>query len=99
MLLECICIASPVAVSMAAVPLASSSRSQVAAPTASAAGGVTWERSSVGVRWRPRLAVAIVTQLVTRVLVAALRSGASLTLMTVAYKEAWRFHEGPSQAA
>ena len=48
---------------------ASSSRSQVAARTASAAACLTWERPSVSVHWRPLLAVAIVTQLVTRSLV------------------------------
>jgi hypothetical protein len=47
---------------------ASSSRSQVLTQPARAGGGVTWGRSSIGVRWRPRLAVVIVTQLVTRVL-------------------------------
>ena len=49
-----------------ALPLASSSRSQVAASTASAISCLTWERSSVSVRWRPPLTVAIVTNLVTR---------------------------------
>ncbi len=47
-------------------PAASSSRSQVAVWTASAASCLTWERSSVSVRWRPPLALAIVTHLVTR---------------------------------
>jgi hypothetical protein len=47
-------------------PAASSSRSQVAVSTASAASYLTWERSSVSVRWRPLLALAIVTHLVTR---------------------------------
>jgi hypothetical protein len=45
---------------------ASSSRSQVLTGTASAAARLTWERPSVGVRWRPLLAMAIVTHLVTR---------------------------------
>jgi hypothetical protein len=45
---------------------ASSSRSQVTVSTASAASCLTWERPSVDVRWRPPLAVAIVTHLVTR---------------------------------
>jgi hypothetical protein len=48
--------------------LASSSRSQVLTQPARAGSGVTSGRSSIGVRWRPRLAVVIVTQLVTRVL-------------------------------
>jgi hypothetical protein len=47
-------------------PAASSSRSQVVVSTASAASCLTWERPSVDVRWRPPLAVAIVTHLVTR---------------------------------
>ena len=47
-------------------PEASSSRSQVAVWTVSGASCPAWERSSVGVRRRPRLAVAIVTHLVTR---------------------------------
>jgi hypothetical protein len=46
--------------------LASSSRSQVTARAASAAACLTWERPSVDVRWRPPLAAAIVTHLVTR---------------------------------
>ena len=46
--------------------LASSSRSQVAVPTARAAASLAWERPSVSVRWRPLLAVAIVTHLVTQ---------------------------------
>ncbi len=54
--------------------LASSSRSQVAVLTASAAARLTWDRSSVSVRWRPLLAVAIVTHLVTR-----LRAGFGFT--------------------
>jgi hypothetical protein len=37
----------------------------VAVSTASAASCLTWERSSVSVRWRPLLALAIVTHLVT----------------------------------
>ena len=45
---------------------ASSSRSQVALPTASAAACPTWAELSVNVRWRPRLAMAIVTHLGTR---------------------------------
>lgn len=35
-------------------------------PTASAAVCLAWERPSVSVRWRPLLAVAIVTHLVTQ---------------------------------
>ncbi len=46
--------------------LASSSRSQVGVQAASAAACLTCERPSVSVRWRPPLAVAIVTHLVTR---------------------------------
>ena len=46
--------------------LASSSRSQVAVRTTSAASCLTCEPSSVHVRWRPPLSVAIVTQLVTQ---------------------------------
>ena len=47
-------------------PAASSSRSQVAVRAARAAACLNWQRSSVSVRWRPRLAVVIVTHLVTR---------------------------------
>jgi hypothetical protein len=46
--------------------LASSSRSQVAVPTASAATCLAWETLSAKVRWRPWLSVAIVTHLVTQ---------------------------------
>ena len=46
--------------------LASSSRSQVASCAASVTLRLTWEWPSVDVRWRPPLAVAIVTHLVTR---------------------------------
>jgi hypothetical protein len=46
--------------------LASSSRSQITARMASAATYLTWEASSTAVRWRPSLAMAIVTHLVTR---------------------------------
>ena len=46
--------------------LASSSRSQLAVRTASAAAYLTWERPYVSVRWRPPLSVAIVTHLVTQ---------------------------------
>jgi len=46
--------------------VASSSRSQVAARTASAAAHLAWDRPSVDVRWRPLLAVAIVTHFVTQ---------------------------------
>jgi hypothetical protein len=46
--------------------VASSSRSQVRARTASAAVRLTCERPSVGVHWRPPLAMVIVTHLVTR---------------------------------
>jgi hypothetical protein len=55
--------ASPTLNSLAS---ASSSRSQVHARTASAAVRLTWERPSVGVHWRPPLAVVIVTHLVTQ---------------------------------
>lgn len=41
-------------------------RPEAAVPPASAAACLTWERPSVDVRWRPPLAVAIVTHLVTR---------------------------------
>ncbi len=51
---------------LAQLALASSSRSQVAISTARATLCLTWERSSVSVRWRPPLAVAIATHLVTR---------------------------------
>jgi len=44
------------------------SQSQVAGPTASGAARLTWEPRSVNVRWRPLLAMAIVTHLVTRLL-------------------------------
>ena len=47
-------------------PAASSSRSQVAARATSAATRVACGRLSVGVRWRPPLAVAIVTHFVTQ---------------------------------
>jgi hypothetical protein len=56
--------------------MASSSRSQVAARAASAAARVACGRSSVRVRWRPPLSVAIVTQFVTRSL-AGIQTGAS----------------------
>jgi len=46
--------------------LASSSRSQVQTQTASAVARLAWDRPSGGVRWRPPLAVVIVTHLVTR---------------------------------
>ena len=45
---------------------ASSSRSQVAVPIASAAACLSWEPLSVGVRWRPLQATGVVTHLVTR---------------------------------
>ena len=45
---------------------ASSSRSQVQTRTASAAASLAWDRPSVGVRWRPPSAVAIVTHFVTQ---------------------------------
>ena len=68
-------------------PAASSSRSQVAVPTASGAACLTWERPSVSVRWCPLLAVVIVTHLVTRSLLSGCRarllrrsSGADLRL-------------------
>ena len=47
-------------------PATSSSRSQVAARTTSAVARPTWERPSVSIHWRPLLAMAIVTHLVTR---------------------------------
>lgn len=46
--------------------LASSSRSQITTRMASAATWLTLEASSIVVRWRPSLATAIVTHLVTR---------------------------------
>jgi len=49
-----------------ALALASSSRSQVQMPSASADSCLTWNRTSVGVRWRSSLAMAIVTHLVTQ---------------------------------
>src|SRR6266699_1279381 len=55
----------------ALLALASSSRSQVPARSASAAVVLTWNRTSVSVRWRPPLSVAIVTHFVTRSLVLA----------------------------
>jgi len=48
------------------VTAASSSRSQVQTRTASTAASLAWDRPSVGVRWRPPLAVAVVTHFVTR---------------------------------
>jgi len=45
---------------------ASSSQSQVTMRAARASACLTWEASSVDVRWRPPLSVAIVTDLVTR---------------------------------
>ena len=51
--------------------LASSSRSQVAVPTASSATCLTWEPLSASVHWRPLLSVVIVTRLVTRPLVSS----------------------------
>jgi hypothetical protein len=56
-------------------PAASSSRSQVASLSASAAARLAWDRPSVDVRWRPPLSVAIVTHFVTRWLVARPRFG------------------------
>ncbi len=47
-------------------PAASSSRCEVAVPTASAAACLTWEPLSVGVRWGPLQATGVVTHLVTR---------------------------------
>ncbi len=52
-------------------PAASSSRSQVQTRTASAAARLAWDRPSVGVRWRPPLAVAIVTWSLSRFCVRA----------------------------
>lgn len=49
--------------------VASSSRSQVAMPTARAATCLAWERLSVSIRGRPLVIVAIVTHLVTRPLI------------------------------
>ena len=46
--------------------VASSSRSQVAIRTASAAARLTWERPSANVRGRPPVAVAVVTHLDTQ---------------------------------
>jgi hypothetical protein len=46
--------------------VASSSRSQVIESVGSASALLTWEPSSIGVRWRPSLATAIVTHMVTR---------------------------------
>src|SRR5690348_3019989 len=51
--------------------VASSSRSQVAVRATCATAWPTWERPSVSVCWRPLLALAIVTQLVTRLLALA----------------------------
>jgi hypothetical protein len=80
-------------------PAASSSRSQRKMQAARAAGGVTWGRSSIGVRWRPRLTVAIVTHLVARVLVASVRPSACVRLhRPAAYKEALPVHVGPPRA-
>jgi hypothetical protein len=45
--------------------VASSSRSQVAAPTARVAACPTWEAPSVDVRWRPPVSVVVVSHLVT----------------------------------
>ena len=47
---------------------ASSSRSQRAMRTASAAACLAWEAPSAGVRWRPLLSVVIVTHFVTQFL-------------------------------
>jgi hypothetical protein len=49
-------------------PAASSSRSQVPVRPTSAVACLTCDRSSVCVRWRPPLSVAIVTHFVTRAL-------------------------------
>ena len=56
-------LASPMLDSLA---LASSSRSQVLPGPTSAAAHLAWDGPSVDVRWRPPLAVAIVTHLVTQ---------------------------------
>jgi hypothetical protein len=59
--------ASPVAIlTLKCQQLASSSRSQVLAATTSAAVCLAWDRPSMDVRWRPPLAVAIVTHFVTQ---------------------------------
>jgi hypothetical protein len=47
-------------------PAASSSRSQVVVWTTSTAACLSWDRSSVSIRWRPPMSVPIVTHLVTR---------------------------------
>jgi hypothetical protein len=60
-------------------PAASSSRSQVASLSASAAARLAWDRPSVDVRWRPPLSVAIVTHFVTRWLLGRPRPGEHLT--------------------
>ena len=46
--------------------VASSSRSQLAMQTAGAVAWLTWEATSVGVLWRPLVATAVVTHIVTR---------------------------------
>ena len=63
------------------MPTASSSRSQVAAPTASAGARLTWEAPSVDVRWRPLLAVAIVTHFVTPLLASRCREEPLIEMM------------------
>jgi len=68
---------------------ASSSRSQVAARATSAMAYLTWERPSVDVRWRPSLAVAIVTQLVTRSLMSGI----------VVQQRTWRMMYEPDRSA
>jgi hypothetical protein len=62
--------------------LASSSRSQVPSRAASAAARLTWERSSISVRWCRLLVVAIVTHLVTPSPAARGTGCGTLTTMT-----------------
>jgi hypothetical protein len=68
---------------------ASSSRSQVAARATGAMAYLTWERPSVDVRWRLSLAVAIVTQLVTRSLMSGI----------VVQERTWRMMHEPDRSA
>ena len=58
--------ASPVPSRLRPPCAATSSRSQVPMRAARAAACLTWQASSVYVRWRPPLSVVIVTQLATR---------------------------------
>jgi hypothetical protein len=61
--------------------MTSSSRSQVAVPTASGASCMTWEPSKV--HWRPLLSVVIVTDLVTRPLVSWRETASALSVRFV----------------